>query len=201
MGRMSGPQESSPFLKPAIFIVNQEFKNRFRESLEYTIALSYRRQNEYAKSFPFEVKGIKQEFRLYSRFSYIIKKDWVEITSTFRQEFQKFFSEDFSNIAENIRLRSRFRLKFKFPLSEDKQHHLTFYSEQLFSVSNINTPSGWTSFKYRDSRFSLYYSFSPTQFPVTFNAGYMNNLLDGNPARSANYFALDIIWKNPFGKR
>src|SRR5690606_40055434 len=95
---------------------------------------------------------------LYGRFSYIFKTGRLKFTPTIRQEFRKFYAPDFTNTDENFQLRSRFRLQLAINLDVDKHHKLTFNSEQLFSISKETTQ--WSDFNYRESRFSLYYSYS-----------------------------------------
>lgn len=202
LGRMSSPDNDNPIEKPAIFIFNQEFKNRFQKNWEYSLAFSYRRQDEYASVAPYEHESpsIKQEFRFYGRFSYIAKTGILEITPTFRQEVQKYFNPDFSPYSESLKLRSRFRLKLSFQITPDKTHRIILYSEQLFSTSLMKDPEYWTKFGYKDSRFAAYYSFSPKKIPWTFNLGYMNNLMGNKKPASAHYIGLDLILKNPFSK-
>lgn len=199
-GRMSDPDNYNLLQKPAIFILNQEFKNKFSEKWEYSLAFSYRNQKNYSDTEPYERTdpASKQEFRLYGRLSRIFKTSFVEITPTFRQELQKYFTGDFGSYPESFRLRSRFRVKFKVPLSMDEVHKLSLYSEQLFSTSLKTEPNRWTPFEYKDSRFSLYYTLSPKEIPWDFNMGYMNNLIGKKAPFSAHYVGLDLIWKNPF---
>lgn len=202
VARMSSPDTYHLLEKQGVFVLNQEFKHDFHEDWEYSLAFSYRRQNEYDDHPPFEKEdpGLKQEFRLYGRFSRIFKVSSVEITPTFRQEYQKYFTPDFEVHDEKTRLRSRFRIKVAFPLTADKKHKLSFYSEQLFSTSLQKESREWTPFAYKDSRFSLYYSLSPETIPWTINLGYMNNLVGRKNVSSGHYLGLDFIWKNPFSR-
>lgn len=202
VARMSSPDTHNMFEKQGVFIFNQEFKHDFHEDWEYSLAFSYRRQNEYEDEPPYEKEdpGLKQEFRLYGRFSRIFKISSVEITPTFRQEYQKYYTPDFHIHSEKTRLRSRFRIKVAVPLTSDKKHKLSLYSEQLFSTSLRRDSKEWTPFEYKDSRFSLYYSLSPETIPWTINLGYMNNLVGRKNASSSHYLGLDFIWKNPFSR-
>lgn len=202
IGKLNPAERNNPFKQQGIFVLNQEFHNRFHTNWEYSLALSYRKQEVYSKNEPFihADPRFKNEFRVYGRFSRLFKTDFVEITPTFRQEIINYFTPDFKDYRESLRLRSRFRLKFAFPLDQQKSHRLIFYSEQLFSISQEKSKSKrkWTSFDYKDSRFSLYYSLSPQHIPFTFNLGYMHNLIGKHSTHSAHYIALDMIWKNPF---
>jgi hypothetical protein len=200
VGRKSNPDNYNPFYKPGILILNQEFYNQFHENWQYSLALSYRRQDEYLDDPPYEHEDpkLKQEFRVYSRLSYIFSASRLKLVSTFRQEFRKFYSPDFKNIDENYQIRSRFRLQLTVDLDTDKQHRLIASSEQLFSLSKNKSPGSWTDFNYRESRFSFYYSYSPKKSPLIFSLGYMNNLVGQNSPYDAHYAAFDIVLKNPF---
>ncbi|MFA5574150.1 MAG: hypothetical protein WC994_03745 [Brumimicrobium sp.] len=204
ISRQSSQGSKNLFEKPGFFIVNQEFYNRFLPNWEHSIALSYRRQNRFSDEDPFvaEDPAYKNEFRLYGRFSYLFKSKYVEITPTLRQEFMKYYNPDFTHYDETFRMRTRFRLKFTFNLTEDKVHKISLYSEQLFSTSRYHTTKGFSDFVYKDSRFTLFYSYSPYEIPFAFNIGYMNNLIGYKKPFSVHNFALDVTWKNPFkGKR
>ncbi len=200
LARMSHPNDNNLVAKPGVFILNQEFKNKFDKNWEYSLAASYRRQNEYSDDPPYEQEdpSFKQEFRIYARLSYIFKTHFLEISPTLRQEVQKYYTPDFKPPAENLRLRSRFRLKFSVPLTANKVHRVLLFSEQLASASFRTDPKRWTPFGYKDSRFSLYYSLSPKNHPWVVNIGYMNNLMGKHKPTAAHYLGLDLIWKNPF---
>lgn len=203
VGRKSNPDNYDPFYKPAILVINQEFYHQFHRTWQYSLALSYRRQDEYLDNAPYEHNNpkLKQEFRLYGRFSYIFSTSRIKLVPTFRQEFRKFYSPDFQNINENFQFRSRFRLQLTANLDSKKRHRLIASSEQLFSISKENTPDTWTEFNYRESRFSLYYSYSPKTVPFIFSVGYMNNLVGQKNPYDVHYLAFDIVIENPFKLR
>ncbi|MCZ2102216.1 MAG: hypothetical protein LC107_11830 [Chitinophagales bacterium] len=203
LSRISTLSEQKPFSHPGIFIVEQEFYNQFHQNWEHTLALSYRKQYEYTDDPPYE-KGdpeYKHEIRVYGRLSYLYASKWVDITPTFRQEVSKFLTPDFENFSEHLRLRSRVRLKFTFHLTQDKLHRFLIYSEQLFSTSQSHEDKTWSKFRYKDSRFAVYYSLSPVQLPLTFNFGIMGNLIGTESPHLSKYYAFDIIWKNPFSQK
>ncbi len=200
LGRKSNPDNFEPFLKPAILVLNQEFYHQFHDNWQYSLALSYRRQDEYADQPPYEHDNpkLKQEFRHYGRLSYTFKTSRIKLTPTFRQEFRKFYAPDFENVSEDFQFRSRFRLKLSVNLDRNKTHRLIAGSEQLFSISKETAPGTWTDFNYRESRFLLYYSYSAKTLPVIFSVGYMNNLVGQKSRYDVHYLAVDIVIENPF---
>jgi hypothetical protein len=161
---------------------------------------SYRKQDEYFKIAPFqhENPNFKQEYRFYSRFSYTYKTSRFKFVPTLRQEFRKYYSPTFSNLSEDFQFRTRLRLQLTVNLDKNKIHKISLSSEQLFSISKNHIPNSWTDFNYRESRFTLYYSFSPQKSPLIYSLGYMNNLVGIKQNYLVNYFAFDIIWENPF---
>lgn len=200
IGRISNQDSHRPFKDPGIFILNQEFYNQFATHWEYSLAVSFRNQKLYEKEAPYAPADPdhKNEFRLYSRFSYLWKTDFMDITPTLRQEISKYVTPDFHAHSEDWRLRTRFRMKFSLPLNPGKTQRLLLYSEQLFSTSRQLESKKWDKFSYSDSRFSLYYSVKPSAIPVTFNLGYMLNWIGEGADYTGHYLALDLIWRNPF---
>lgn len=200
LGRKSNPDNYNPFFKPAILVINQEFYNSFHNDWQYSLGLSYRKQDEYVDKPPFEHKNpkLKQEFRLYGRFSYIFNTSHIKLVPTFRQEFRKFYTPNFQNTKDNFQFRSRFRLQLTANLDNKKRHRLIASSEQLFSINKENTSNVYTKFTYRESRFALYYSYSPETLPFIFSIGYMNNLVGLKKHYDVHYLAFDIIIENPF---
>lgn len=198
----SHPDQYNPFRKMGIIIVNQAFQHQFYKHWRISVEALYANNYKYFEQSPYSLSAIQQEFRLYGRLSYTWNIGKVmEITPTYRQEMQKYFTTDFQHPNETFRIRSRFRIKLGFHLTRDKQHQLLLFSEQLFSTSYLLNSQSWTPFQYKDSRFSLYYSFSPKNTAVTLNLGYMNNLIGTQNRWSTHFIAMDLVWKNPFGKR
>ncbi|WP_245849591.1 DUF2490 domain-containing protein [Hymenobacter crusticola] len=199
LGRISNPTDYNPFDKSAILVLNQEFYYRFHKHWQSSFALSYRRQNEYFDSYPYERENpaFEQEFRFYSRFSYVLETRRFKFIPTFRQEFRKFYTPTFAREAENFQLRSRVRLQLSINLDAAKTHQIILSSEQLFSASKLYAPSQWEKLAYRESRFVGYYSFAPKSLPFIFDLGYMANRLGTTSPIYVHYAALDVIWKNP----
>jgi hypothetical protein len=199
MGRISNPDDYNPVEKNSILVLNQEFYNQFHKHWQYAVALSYRRQYEYESIAPYEKENIplKQEFRIYSRYSFIWKTNRLKWVTTYRQEFRKFYTEDFQDWVETYQLRSRARTQLTVTLDKYKVHNVVASAEALFSLSKEE--GDWNNFAYRESRFCLYYSYAPVTSPLVFNLGYMNNLIGSSSLIDVHYIALDIIWTDPLG--
>jgi len=200
VGRRNEEGSMDPFQNHALLVLNQEFKNRFHNRWEYSLAGGYRKQNLSGinNQHPDKRNDYKQEFRMYGRLSYLYRTGNLHITPTLRQELIKYYDSGFKDYSESIRLRSRFRIKFYYPLDSKAQHGIAAYSEQLFSVSQSGISNEWGNFRYSDSRFSLYYSWSPSELPFAINAGYMCNVIGKRGDHTAHYLGVDLLLKNIF---
>ena len=202
IGRKSTPDDSDPFNKMGLLVLNQEFSNKFLKNWQYSIGLSYRRQNEYEATAPYETAdpAIKQEFRIYGRYAYLTGTDKLKWKTTIRQEYRKFFNPDFTKSSEDYQLRTRFKTQLNIDLGTQKLHHIIGSAEALFSTSKRNQPvNEWTKFEYKESRFSLFYSLTPKEIPFTFDVGYGYNLIGkGSNKVDVNILALGVTWSNPF---
>src|SRR5699024_767688 len=140
----------------------------------------------------------KQEMRLYGKISYLYKVLNFDITPTLRQEVIKYYTPDFKDYSESLRIRSRFRIKVGLPLDANNIHRISLYSELVVSVCQSGVSNGWGSFNYSDSRFSVYYSWSPLQVPFSIDIGYMYNVVGKEPEYTGNYLGIDFVLKNIF---
>ncbi|WP_437921252.1 hypothetical protein [Sphingobacterium sp. LRF_L2] len=204
IGRKSNPDNYNPAYKPAITVFNQEFYYSFRKNWKTSLALSYRRQNEYEEEEPYwrDSLRLQQEFRLYGRISYTFKIGDIRIVSTFRQELRRFYLANFQNTETPWQLRSRFRIQFFKYLDPQNKHKITGSSEQLFATEKMGSSNTWSNFLYKESRLMLYYSYAPGSLPLIFDVGYMNNLMYTDKySKSVHYLAFDIIIKNPFSTK
>ena len=201
IGRISDPQgDTNPFKKQSIIVLNQEFYHKLSKRWQYSYALSYRSQNQYSSEEPFEEKSpaTHQEFRGYGRLSYTTMLGSVQWKTTFREEARKFYTPDFETVENDFQLRSRFKTQATVALDSYSESSLIGSAEALFSIGNDDT-QGWSNFEYKESRFCLYYSYSPDSMPVTFDVGYMNDLIGhGHHIKDANYLAFDIVLENVF---
>ncbi|MBS1614429.1 MAG: DUF2490 domain-containing protein [Bacteroidetes bacterium] len=200
IGRKSNPNSYDPFLKQAILVVNQEFYYHPNKHFKYSLALSYRRQDEYADSAPYqhEADYFKQEFRLYGRASYILPIRFVKLALTAREEFRKFYTPKFKNHGENFELRTRFKVQLSINLNKSKTQKLSVSSEQLFAISEEAEHKKWSGFDYRESRLTLYYSLSPHKLPLSFDIGYMGEVVGNNHPYVVHHIAVDVIMHNLF---
>lgn len=202
LGRKSRPNTYNPLARPAILILNQEFYHQFHSCWQYSVAVSYRRQNEYLPEAPYARAdpSFKQELRTYGRLSYIYKSARLKLVPTFRQEIRTFYGPDFTTWKEQFQFRTRFRLQITLNLDPRKTHRFIASGEPLFSISKSNAGL-WSDFNYRESRVSAYYSFSPPRSRWIFNIGYMNNLVGKHQPYDVHYLALDVVLENPFRLR
>lgn len=201
IGRISDPEgDSDPFKKQSIIVLNEEIYHKLNTHWQYSYALSYRRQNQYESNAPYELESpsIKQEFRGYGRISYTTGIGVVKWKSTYRQEIREFYTPDFEIPEDDFQLRSRFKTQATLPLDNDSENSLLGSAEALFSISNDNA-RGWGDYEYKESRFCLYYSYAPHSIPVTFDVGYMNDLIGhGHHIKDASYLAFDVVLENIF---
>lgn len=204
LGYKSDPDNNNPSTNMAILVLNEEISNRYHQNWEYSYALSYRRSNLYDSSAPYEElnPAIEQEFRVYGRYSYITGNNGFKWKNTIRQEFRKFYNPDFTNTDENFQLRTRLKTQLNVDLGTQNIHHIIVSAEALFAISKENYPkSDWSKFSYKESRLGLYYSITPQNIPFTFDLGYMHNIIGKSDVINVNYVALDVVWRNPFGKK
>ncbi len=196
-GRISGQEESNPFSYPSIWVINQEFSHKFAPKWKYSAALSYRRQNEYEENFD-EPSIIKQEFRLYGKLNYSLSFGKFKWANTLRQEVRKFYDADFAVVPHDFQLRTRLKTQLFFSLDSDSENRLMCSAEALFSIAEDNR-QGWSSLKYKDSRFCFYYTYAPNNLPLVFDIGYMNDHIgNGSHIENVSYLAFDIIVVNPY---
>lgn len=201
LGRTSDPVTNNPFQRKAIIVLNQEFYHKFHKHWHYSLAVSYRNQNEYLETSPYESASppTKQEFRIYGRYMYELKMRNFRFIATYRQEFRSFFEPDFKQVDERYQLRSRFRLQTAVTLDKNKVHRIMASAEVLFSSTQTTDPeTHWTTFGYKEARLCLYYSVDPKNSSLIYSIGYMNNLIGQTDITSVSYLAMDIIWENPF---
>jgi hypothetical protein len=190
LGAVSDIEGADPLRRPAIVVVNQELYDQFAPQWTYSLALSYRRQNEYEEG---HVALRQRELRVYGRFSHVCKRGRFKLTDTLRPEARNFFG----GAEETFQFRLRARAQLAVAVDRAGQHRVLGSAEALGALNR--TPAQWSAFRYTESRFCLYYSLD--REPVAFNVGYMNNLLGrGAQLIDVHYLAFDITWKNPFGK-
>lgn len=202
IGRSSQPNNYRLFSRQNLFVVNEEFHHKFARNWQYSVALSYRRQNMYSKQAPYQkiTPKIKQEIRAYGRFAYVYALPKVKFALTFREEFRSFFNPDFSTYYKNIQLRTRIRAQVKVNLDQKKIHRVALSVEPLFKTQHNLKTRKWSKFDYSDIRFALYYSYSPKKIPFVFDVGYMNYLTGKTKPTTMHYLGVDVVWTNPFGK-
>lgn len=197
VGRTSNPENYNPGERAAIYVINEEIKHKFATHWEYAGALSYRWQNNYkaTKPFEFDTPSARQEIRTYSKYSYLTTLDNLDFSFTLRPEFRFFFNPDFSIYNKKYQFRIRLRGKVKINLNKNKTQKIITTEEFLFAMNNTNY---WEEFNYTDSRFTLYYSLKLPKQKTTLNVGYMNDIIGDSFSKVTHYFAIDVTLKNLF---
>jgi len=199
-GRISGPESNDLMKEQSILVLNEEIYHKLSPKWQYSYALSYRRQDIYSTNKPYELHdpAIQQEFRIYGRMSNTIALGRARWKNTVRQEARKFFTPHFDNPEDIFQFRTRLKTQFTVPLGMSNENHLIGSAEALLSISD-ERHEGWGNYGYKESRFCFYYSYAPKSAPVTFDVGYMNNLIGrGHNVTDAHYLAFDIILEKPF---
>lgn len=203
LGTKSTPDDSNPFHKQAIWVLNHEVYHKFAPNQQYSYALSYRRQNVYDEKAPYHNEGVEQEFRLYGRYAYTLKlaERW-KLKNTLRQEFRKFFTADFHKAEENFQFRTRLKSQLNFKISDKNKQELALSAEGLFAISKLNEPDAWSSFGYKETRLGFYYMTDIPKTPLRLDVGYMNDLIKGYDQVDFGvyYLAVDLIWNLPYHK-
>lgn len=202
-GIKSDDESYNPVSKPAILVVNQEFYHQFKNNLKVSYAGSYRFQLHYLidEVSKKEETEKEQELRIYGRIAYSTKIGKVKLTQTYRQELRKFVQENWKNTEEPFQIRSRLKSQASVVLNKNKQHTLSAAAEILFSSSKDNNTKNWSNFKYKEARFSAFYTYRPQKTPIAISFGYMNNLIEKKSTHSVHYASLDLVWENPFSKK
>lgn len=197
LGRISDPDNYNLFQKQSIYVINEEITNHFKEHWAYSMALSYRWQNKYKSTDPYELDDPdgRQEIRAYGRLSYLETFKKMGFAIDFRPEYRLFYNPDFSSANENTQFRSRLRGKMTFNLNSLKTDKLVTTAEFLFSTTKTDS---WSAFEYKETRLCLYYSHTVPKLKTTFNIGYMNNILGKSSVTDVHYLAFDVAIKNPF---
>ncbi len=197
LGRISDPDNYNLVQNPSIYVVNEEISNHFKKHWKYSGALSYRWQNEYETTEPYELdsENARQEIRMYGRIFYLDSFKNIDYSISFRPEMRFFYDRNFDPYTEDRQFRSRFRGKMAFSLNQLKTHKLITSAEFLFSTTREDK---WSKFEYKEARFSLYYAITAPKLNTTFNFGYMNNLLGKADLKDVHYLAFDIEIKNLF---
>ncbi|MBU2994856.1 DUF2490 domain-containing protein [Cellulophaga baltica] len=198
LGRISNPDNYNLFQNPSIYVFNEEISNHFKKHWKYSVALSYRWQNQYNTSAPYELdsENARQEIRAYGRLFYLNSLKNIDYSFSFRPEIRFFYNRNFDSYIEDRQFRTRFRGKMTLNLNNFKTHKLITTAEFLLSATRED--NNWNKFGYKEARFSLYYAYTLATLNTTFNFGYMNNLLGKSDLQVVHYLAFDIEIKNPF---
>jgi hypothetical protein len=193
-------ENTNVFEHLGIFVINEEVKFRFKPTWSVSLAASYRHQNEFEKTFPYLAAEdqFKQEFRVYSRITKSWKKKGVP-SIAIRQEYRKFYDPEFRDWKVSAAFRSRLKFQSEFNLVPSKRLTAIVGCEFLFSTEFQEKNQEWKHFEYGETRLSAIISYYSKNHKISYNIGYMNDLLHV-PAgeRSVHYISTSIIFKNLF---
>ncbi|RYD57437.1 MAG: DUF2490 domain-containing protein [Sphingobacteriales bacterium] len=155
-----------------------------------SLALSYRRQNEYEDERPYPEAAIpyKQEFRIYSRLTRRFQVRRVQLGVTLREEARRFYTPTFGNWEESWQFRTRTKVQAAYKLGKSGDKCLILAAEPLYSIAKEN--DGWGRLRYDETRFSAFYSYTPHSGHVTYSVGYMNDLI----RRDVHYLSFDVVF-------
>lgn len=198
-GRQSKPVGFNPFDHPAILVINEELYHRFSNHMQYSVALSYRKQNLYNEAIPYASSdpSRKNEIRLYGRLIFFQQIGKARYTATARQELRRFYAPGLKNWEEDFQLRTRLKVQQVISLSPDKVHTITWGAESLFKTShNINTGT-WSGFRYDETRLMAFYAYAPHGKAFAYSLGYMNSIIG---QKSISYFMAGLLIKDPFSR-
>jgi hypothetical protein len=191
-----------PSEHPNIFVFNHELFDHFRPHFQYSLGLSYRRQDSFERKGEALREKHVQEARMYGRFSFVLDHRRLKLVSTFRPELRGFVGLDFGPAQEPAQVRLRFKTQLAVRLDASGEHRVLAAAEALAATSRERRQRArWSALSYRESRFSLFYSVRASR-QLTVDLGYMNDLLNHDaPLTSVHYVALDLIWIDPFRRR
>lgn len=200
MAGQSTIENTNMFDRLGILVFNQEVKFRFHPTWNVSLAASYRHQNEFEKTYPYLAAEdrFKQEFRVYSRITKNWKKKWIP-SIAFRQEYRRFYDPGFREWEVSSAFRSRLKFQSEFNLVSSKKLTALIGTEFLFSTEFQEDTQSWQHFQYGETRLSAIISYHSNNHHITYNLGYMNDLLHvpaGN--KSVHYISASIVFKNIF---
>lgn len=188
------------FDRLGIFVLNEEVKFKFRPTWSVSLAASYRHQNEFEKTYPYLAAEdqFKQEFRIYSRITKSWEKKWIP-SIAFRQEYRKFVDPEFRDWKVSAAFRSRLKFQSELSPGTSKRFTVIVGCEFLFSTEFREETQKWQHFQYGETRLSAVLSYQAKNKKISYNVGYMNDLLHV-PAgeRSVHYITTSIVFKNLF---
>ena len=156
-------EDYNPLAERYAWVLNEAITHKkSKQNWKYSVSLSYQRKTKYSHDeVGHETQSIKQEFRTYGLLNYTFKFHRLRIVPQIRQEIRNFYTSNFAHPKDDWELRSRFRLQFIYSLDQNNIHRIIGSSEQLFVTDHHHNSHDWSNFSYDDSRFMIFYSYSP----------------------------------------
>lgn len=186
------------FERMGIFIVNETVKYRFGGGWNVSGALSYRRQQEYAKTPPYQPKS--NPFRQEMRYSLGVSKNWDHKWELdLKQEFRKFYDPGFRDWKEPTVWRTRLKLQRRFTIKSIPNWSVNTAVEMLISAGYLTKEQNWEPYAYKETRVTCFLNYQPSGSPVSYHLGYMLDLLHENQLeKPVHYLSLNIIFNDLF---
>lgn len=198
LGRESQPDDLNLYEKPGIWVLEGQYREKITPRLAVTTGLSYRLQHRYSGTIPYqhELPGRVNEIRFYGILT--VSENWkhLSVGITMKQEARTFVVPAPYHPNPAFQLRTRLKTKLQVPVWKHRDHRVIFSQEVLFPVSFQN--GNWEHLHYSDLRLSLYYSVTLKKLPLLVEVGYMNELRGLKNKEDISFFAMDLVWINPF---
>jgi hypothetical protein len=199
VGATSERAPFDPSEHPSIVVFNHELFDHFRPHLQYSVGVSYRRQESFERKGDTLREKHVQEGRLYGRFSAILERGQFKLVNTLRPELRGFVSPTFGRAEEPMQMRFRVKSQLAVRLDPSGERRLLAAAEALAATSRERRRKArWSALSYRETRLSLFYSMRAND-QLTVDVGYMNDLMSHDASlTSVHYLAVDLVWIDPF---
>lgn len=186
------------FERMGIFIVNESIQYRFGRGWNTSGTISYRRQQEYTETTPYQPKS--NPFRQEMRYAIGVSKNWdTKWELDLKQEFRKFYDPGFRDWKEPTIWRTRLKVQRRFTLKNIPDWSVNTAVEMLISAGYLTKEQHWESYAYKETRVTCFLNYQPSGSHVSYHIGYMIDLLHENRLeKPVHYVSLNILFNNLF---
>ncbi|WP_207435593.1 DUF2490 domain-containing protein [Sabulibacter ruber] len=199
VARESDPDNWALFKKQGLLVLNEEISYGVNSHWQFSVAGSFRRQNEYSSEPPYEREdpAHKKEVRFYSRLQYKHQLKRVAITYTFRPEWRSFYQSSETPLATPKEIRIRLKAQASIPLNQAHSNFLIGGNEVL-TVTDKTKENTWSAYHFTEDRLSLYFRHVFAHSPLSVDLGLMEQFKPHG--HKTSYLAFDVQLQDPFGK-